>query len=352
MQAGIVGSGLIGRLLAYRLIKDGWQVSLFDKGDLSGKGSAAYAAAGMLSPIAEQESTENTIYQLGKQSLNDWSLWLSCLKQKVYFQKKGTILLAHAQDFLQLKNIAERLKSRTQSDLVKYLDQVQLQQLESELFFNQAYFLKGEAQVDTRALLMSLAKYLLEHGAYLNFGTYVTSITPGKIEIENDTFEFDWVFDCRGIGAQQTFSDLRGVRGELLYLYAPEVNLKHMIRFIHPRYRLYVIPRPGHIYLVGATEIESCDSSPISVRSCLEFLTAAYSIHKNFAEARIVEMISAVRSAFPNNLPRLYYQPQLIAINGLYRHGFLIAPTIVKEVISFIKYSKENLHYPELFQGI
>jgi hypothetical protein len=57
---------------------------------------------------------------------------------------------------------------------------------------------------------------------------------------------------------------------------------------VHPRYPLYIAPKPGHgVFVIGATEIESEDMSPASVRSTLELLSAAYAVHSGFAEARI-----------------------------------------------------------------
>ncbi len=352
MRAGIAGAGLLGRLLAWRLIQKGWEVTLFDKNDPSGQGSAAYAAGGMLSLIAEQETAEPLIYRLGQKSLHYWKRWLPELHQNVFFQENGSILLAHTKDLAELDRTANRLRRRVGFAKVNLLNQKSIQELEPELHFQQAYFLRDEAQIDARALLEALKKELIQQEVTWYGQTLVTNISPGFIKVENKKFEFDWVFDCRGVGAQADLSDLRAVRGELIYLHASEVNLSHVIRFIHPRYRLYVIPRPNQIYLIGATEIENLDESPISVRSCLELLSAAYSIHKGFAEARIIETITAVRPAFPNNLPRLYYCSGLIAINGLYRHGFLMAPVLVDEAIHLVDQGTERSSYSDLVQEV
>ena len=55
--------------------------------------------------------------------------------------------------------------------------------------------------------------------------------------------------------------------------------------------------------MIGATEIESEDLSPASVRSTLELLSAAYAVHPGFAEARILELSVQCRPALPDNLP-------------------------------------------------
>jgi glycine oxidase len=98
---------------------------------------------------------------------------------------------------------------------------------------------------------------------------------------------------------------------------------------MHPRYPLYIAPRPNQQVIVGATSIESNDSSSVTVQSAMELLSAAYSIHTGFAEARILEMQVQCRPALPDNLPKMEVHPGLVRANGLYRHGFLIAPVMV-----------------------
>jgi glycine oxidase len=82
--------------------------------------------------------------------------------------------------------------------------------------------------------------------------------------------------------------------------------------------------------VIGATEIESDDMSPASVRSTLELLSAAYAVHSGFAEARILEIATQCRPTLPDNLPAVRQpRPGVMQINGLYRHGFMIAPAIL-----------------------
>ena len=145
------------------------------------------------------------------------------------------------------------------------------------------------------------------------------------------------MLDCRGLGAKEACPNLRGVRGELIYVHAPEVQIERTIRVIHPRYPVYIIPRENNIYVIGASEIESEDLSPISVRTTLDLLSAAYAVHSGFAEARILESSVNARPAFPTNEPRVIIEPGLIRVNGLYRHGFLLAPVLADAIIERIE---------------
>jgi len=156
-----------------------------------------------------------------------------------------------------------------------------------------------------------------------------------------------WVLDCRGLGAQKEWGGpkpLRGVRGEVVRLYAPEVSLRRPTRLLHPRYPIYIAPKPGHLFVVGATEIESEDRSPVSVRSALELLSAAYTVHPAFAEARILELGSQCRPTLADNLPAVVEpSPRLLQINGLYRHGFLIAPALHDAVLEYLRHGSCRL---------
>jgi glycine/D-amino acid oxidase-like deaminating enzyme len=55
------------------------------------------------------------------------------------------------------------------------------------------------------------------------------------------------------------YAPLRGVRGEIVRLQAPEIELNHMLRLLHPRYPVYIVPRADGKLVVGATTIESED---------------------------------------------------------------------------------------------
>src|SRR5690606_16194139 len=79
--------------------------------------------------------------------------------------------------------------------------------------------------------------------------------------------------------------NVRGVRGEIFWLHAPGVQLQRPVRLMHPRHRVYLVPRSDDIIVVGASEIESEDRSPVSLRSTVELLAAAHSIMPALAEA-------------------------------------------------------------------
>jgi glycine oxidase len=82
----------------------------------------------------------------------------------------------------------------------------------------------------------------------------------------------------------------------------------------------------------------------MSVRSALELLSAAYTVHSGFAEGRILESGAQCRPSFKNNLPQIIQSnAKLMHVNGLYRHGYLIAPAIVDSVLAILLNNNESL---------
>jgi len=327
----IVGGGLLGRLLAWRASTAGLRVALYDAASSKGEGSAAWAAAGMITPSAEAVDADPEIVAMGRRSLSLWPQWLAELPEPVFYRDDGTLLLWHREDAGEAHHF-ERLLARrdAQANLV-HVDAARLNQLEPALDsrFGQSLYLPGEAQIDNRALLKTLALALEDADVQCHWGTFVAGDSLPAAGI---------VVDCRGMGARQDLSQLRGVRGEIVRLDSPEVELRHMLRLLHPRFSVYVVPRAEGKLVVGATSIESDDRSPMSVRGALELLTSAYSILPALAEARIQEFTTQVRPSLPDNRPGFFYHlgRRVLRINGLYRHGFLLSPAIVEEALPLL----------------
>ena len=203
--------------------------------------------------------------------------------------------------------------------------------------FRTALFFKQEAHLDPRRAITALSGKLAAMGVIFHFST--APDFPGD--------GFDHIMDCTGASAIGTSAGLRGVRGEMLVLETPDVTLSRPIRLLHPRIPLYIVPRGDGRFMVGATMIESNDCGPVSARSLMELLNAAYALHPAFGEARVIETGAGVRPSYPDNLPRFLTEDGMITVNGLYRHGFLLAPSLAQEVAAHIlSTSKTNAIRP------
>ena len=315
-EATVVGAGICGTWVALLLSEAGIRVTVRERGGPDLTGSTSYWAGGMLAPDCESDDAAAEVVRLGRRSLG---LWRRHLPDETSFA--GSLVVSHPRDRGDLDRFARQTAGhrRLDADAVGELEPLLAGRFATGLYF------PDEGHVEPRTVLPALHRRLAAAGATIRFGQ------------EADLGDEDGlVVDCRGLGARADAPDLRGVKGETVLVASDEVALARPVRLIHPRWPIYIIPRPGNRFLIGASTIESEDSSGVSVRSALELLTAAYALHPAFGEARIVELGTALRPAFPDNAPRIEVRGRRIAVNGLYRHGYLLAPALAEIVTAYV----------------
>ena len=111
-------------------------------------------------------------------------------------------------------------------------------------------------------------------------------------EVEDLAAQYDWVIDCRGYGAKAAWnrpseSVLRGVRGEVARVYAPEIELSRPVRLLHPRYPLYIAPKENHIFCDWCDPNRKRKPSAGKRAFRFELLSALYAVHPAFGEANL-----------------------------------------------------------------
>lgn len=348
-DVAIVGGGLLGRLIAWRLARQGYSITLNSAGNRAGEGAAAYIAAAMLAPAAEAIDGTMLAVQLGYDSLSLWQQWLPQLSTSVFMQQNGTLVIWHAQDEAlaqQFRQHLRRAHNGEQIGLEWSRQQIDVAEPQLADRFSRGLFLANEGQLDNRQTLLALADELDRLDVHCH---WQSPCTPEDI---ND--QAHWVLDCRGVGAknswnQQGESQLRGVRGEVLRVWAPEIKLNRPVRLLHPRYPLYIAPKQQNLFVIGATQLESEDNSPISVRGSLELMSALYAVHPAFGEARVLESATALRPTLNHENPEIRYDAtqRIMAINGLFRHGFMIAPAVCEASIAVLTALMQQTDLPD-----
>jgi glycine oxidase len=310
----IIGAGIAGAWQALLFAQAGHAVTLHERSDSAMMLSTSHWAGGMLAPHCESEICEPVISRLGLRALD---LWRRELPDTPF---NGSLVVAHSRDRNDFERFAKLTSGHTR------LDAQGLAELEPSLEgrFRDGLFFADEGHVEPRRVLPKLHEKIIAAGGTIKFNS---DVAPADID--------GIVIDCRGLAARDSEPELRGVKGEMILVETSEVSLARPVRLIHPRWPLYVIPREDHLFMLGATSLETEDEG-VSVRSALELLGAAYAVHPAFAEARIVEFGSGLRPAFPDNLPRVAIDNHRISVNGLYRHGFLIAPALAELTLSYV----------------
>ena len=310
MRILVKGAGVAGLTVAWQLYRHGFDVTITDRADKVASGASGLAG-GMLAPWCERENAEEAVLTLGR-SAADW--WEAALPGQV--RRNGTLVVASGRDAGELDRFAGRTSGW------EWLDADGIAALEPDLAgrFSKALFFRQEAHLDPRRALSALTAALEE--ARMRFLLGASGNTGG----------YERMIDCTGAARIGRLPELRGVRGEMLHLETGEIRLSRPVRLLHPRHPLYIVPREAGRFMVGATMIESGDEGPVTARSLMELLNAAYALHPAFGEARLVETGAGVRPAYPDNLPRVTEDGDTIHVNGLYRHGFLLAPAMAGEV--------------------
>ena len=325
MRVAIIGAGIAGLTCALEFARRAVAVEVYERAPAGQVRGCSWFAGGMLAPWCEAENSGTLIAALGEESLPWW---------RTHFPAStwnGTLVLAHARDRGELTQFGRRTAH------FERLGSAAISALEPELAgrFSDALYFEGEGHLEPRAALAALAARLTELAVPVHYAsTGPTGRTPGRV-----------VIDCSGLAARAQLPQLRGVKGEMLILRQPELRLSRPVRVLHPRLPVYVVPRAEGLYMVGATMLESDAATGVSARSALELLSAAYALHPAFGEAQILELGSAVRAAFADNLPRLTWVGPVLHVNGLYRHGFLIAPALARRAAEVVL---EGRHFAEV----
>jgi glycine oxidase len=311
----IIGAGIAGAWHALLLAQAGRAVTLHERSDEALMRATSHWAGGMLAPYCESEVSEPLISRLGLASLD---LWRRELPETPF---NGSLVVAHARDRADYERFARRTSGHQR------LDAAQLAALEPSLEgrFREGLFYPAEGHVEPRRVLPQLHQRIIDAGGSISFNS----------DVRRDDLD-GLVIDCRGLEARDVEHELRGVKGEMILIETSEVQLARPVRLMHPRWPLYVIPRDNNLFMLGATSLEAEDTG-VSLRSALELLGAAYAVHPAFAEARILEFGSGLRPAYPDNLPRITVKgDNEIRVNGLYRHGFLIAPALAQATLNYV----------------
>jgi glycine oxidase len=310
----VIGAGIAGAWQALFFAKAGHTVTLHERGTDAMTQATSHWAGGMLAPWCEAEVSEPIVTRLGLRSLVLWR------EQVPGTPFNGSLVVAHPRDRSDFERFARMTSGhrRIQGDDVSRLEP----SLDGR--FREALFFPDEGHVEPRRVLPELHARVRAAGGRIEFGS-----APEPAEIDG------LAIDCRGLAARDALPDLRGVKGEMVIVETSEVALSRPVRLLHPRWPLYIIPREGNRFMIGASSIEREDEG-VSVRSALELLSAAYAVHPAFGEARIVEIGSGLRPAFPDNLPRIAIRDERIAVNGLFRHGFLLAPALAELTLGYV----------------
>ena len=311
MRVEVVGAGVAGLTAAFEIARQGLgrdvAVTLVERERAAGLGCSRYAG-GMIAPWCELETAEPLVAELGQEALDFWTAAIPVAT------RNGSLVVPPPRERAELIDFSRRTKEF------------------------EALRCVGARPIGARSRRAVRRCAFFAKEAHLDPAQAMTALTERLDALPNVTLRFnatasgdaDWIVDCRGFAARDALKKLRGVKGEMLVLRTREIAFSRPVRMLHAKRPAYVVPRGEGLFMIGATMIENEEGARVTARSIVELVNTAYAIHPAFAEAEIVETGSDLRPAFPDNLPRLTRRGKTLYLNGLYRHGFLLAPALAR----------------------
>lgn len=308
MSVAVVGGGIIGLSIAWRLVRRGVEVTVLDAS--AWRVGAWHVAAGMLAPGGESAFEYPALGALLAESAERWPAFAETLGADVGYDDAGTLSLAVTADDAAA---AARVWSRQGLPLLRPSE---LRDREPALSprVRAGVHATAERQVDPRRVVAALRDRL---------GPRVLAKRVSTL----DEVEADQVVVAAGCGtAALTGLPVRPVKGQVLRLRGEPGLLRHVLDATVDGRQVYVVPRADGEIVVGATQEERADWT-VTAGGVYELLRAAIELVPGLAELALVETSVGHRPGTPDNAPLLgRLRPGVIVAAGHHRNGVLLAP--------------------------
>jgi glycine oxidase len=351
-KVAIIGAGVIGLGIAWRLAAKGATVDVFDRAT-AGSGSS-HAAAGMLAACCEAEPGEDALVALGRDSQARWPAFAAELLKAsgvdVELRQEGTLVVALTAD--DQARIHHHLAHQKKLGLpLEWISAAETRRREPHLAgkLAGAVWSPEDHQVDNRKLAAGLRIAAEAAGATIHEHTPVKeiSIVGGRangvvladdVKVQADVVVLAAGAWSRGIAgvAPELRPPVRPIKGQMLALKmdpaAPLIN--HVVWAPG----VYMVPRRDGRLIVGATVEEKAFDTSLTAGGLLTLLEAAWRTVPSIEELAIDEMWVGHRPGSRDDAPILGPGPAhgLIYATGHHRNGILLAPVTADAVAKLV----------------
>jgi glycine oxidase len=347
----IVGAGLIGLSLAWRLARRGADVTLFDRGP-AGCG-ASHAAAGMLAACSEAEPGEEALVALCREGQRRWPAFAAELEAETGLatdlRTEGTLLMAPTAD--ERARLSHQLELQRSLDLpAEWLTAAELRRREPHLGHAAgAVFCPQDHQVDNRKVVAALRAALARRGVSIRENEPVAEIaTRGGgvshlVLASGERVEVGAVVLAAGAWSRQiagipkeALPPVRPIKGQMLAL---QMDPEHPI-LTHVLWApgAYLVPRLDGRLLIGATVEERGFDARITAGGLLSLLEAAWRVLPGIEELPLIETWVGHRPGSRDDAPIVAPSgiDGLIYATGHHRNGVLLTPLTADAVAGLI----------------
>jgi glycine oxidase len=343
-QVIVVGGGVIGLAVAWRLAQRGAQVVVLER-DQPGHGTSR-VAAGMIAPISEATAREETLLRLGVASARAYPDFVAELREVTGsdpgYLRCGTLIAARDRD--EAEALEHEVELRLSLDLtVDRLLPTEARRLEPALAptLRAALAVGDDHAIDPRMLTAALLAACHRAGVEVRSGAEVCELDlPGVRLANGERLSAESVVLAAGVWSTRIPGlppdaeiPLRPVKGQILWLHDPAGPglMSRALRFPGA----YLVPRGDGRYVLGATVEERGFDTTVTAGAMFELLRDAVELVPGVTELVIDEALAGLRPGTPDNAPVIGAGavPGLFWATGHYRHGVLLAP-ITAELIA------------------
>ena len=350
-RVAIIGGGVCGLGIGWRLAVAGCRVEVFERGK-AGR-AASWAAAGMLAARVEAEPLEDTLLELNLKSQQMWPEWAQEVEaaagMAVDYRDEGTLIVAVTRDDVEQLRFQHELLQGFGLE-VEWLTGAETRRREPFLSpkTSAGVYSAGDHQVDNRKLVTALERAYLEAGGALLEDTEVTRVEIANgaargVFVGDELHEADvvvlaagaWSRDVPGL-PESARPPVRPVKGQMLALQMDPAE--PLVRHVVWVPGAYLAPRLDGRLIIGATVEEKGFDAHVTAGGVLNLLLNTWEALPGIDELPLVESWVGFRPTSRDDAPILGPSPVegLVMATGHHRNGILLAPITIDAVSDYI----------------
>jgi glycine oxidase len=351
-RVAIIGAGVMGLGIAWRLAARGAQVAVYDRG-AAGAG-ASHAAAGMLAACAEAEPGEEALVALGRESQARWPAFAAELERAsgidVELRREGTLVLALTAD--DQARLNHHLVFQQKLGLpLHWISPAETRRREPHLAgkLAGAVWSPEDHQVDNRKLVAALRIAAERAGAAIHEHQAVAEISlnggrvDGLVLANGNKVSAEVVVLAAGAWSRgiaglppELRPPVRPIKGQTLAL-RMDANAP-LLNHVLWAPGAYLVPRRNGRLIIGATVEEKGFDTSLTAGGLLTLLEAAWRAVPAIEELPIEETWVGHRPGSRDDAPILGRAPVdgLIYATGHHRNGILLTPVTADAIAQLV----------------
>lgn len=340
----IIGGGIIGLSIAWRLTGIGKKVIIVEKKSLAKE--ASWAAAGMLNGRLDLKPSEKKLLPIFEKSHLVWPKFVKEIENKSgksidYRRKEGTLMVAcDLDEEKKLKNNYNFLKNNKVN--ITWLSGKQIREKEPYVSNNvlSGFFSPDDNHVNNRYILDALITILKKNkkNCILKENTEVEKIITNKnqvigVKTKNEIIKTKEIIVCSGAWTSKIKNieikevPIRPVKGQIICLKTP--NNISLLKHILWSENVYLVPKNESYLIIGATVEEMGYDKSLTAGGIYNLLKKAREVLPAIEDLSIVESLSGLRPTTRDDAPIIGPSEKtkgLIYATGHHRNGILLAP--------------------------